>query len=168
MDVITDQFDSISINQLYAKLSSKFEQLNKIEKKDEIDVVRTKDYIESSSVENNYDEQDFARVLDKFRSKDTEIRAHEQTHASIGHTTSPISYNYQSGPDGKMYAVGGSVRMDTSMPDDPKAAAFKLDMLQKAASGTSHLSGADNIIANQSNLNKILLELKGVDNAGQQ
>jgi len=166
MDVITDQFDNISINQLYAKLSSKYEQLNKIEKKEELDTIGKKDYIENSTTNKNYDEVDFARVLEKFRNKDSEIRTHEQAHASIGHTTTPISYNYQQGPDGKMYAVGGSVRMDTSIPDDPKAAAFKLDILQKAASGPTHLSGADSTIATQSNLNKMLLDLKGEENAG--
>jgi hypothetical protein len=165
MDIITDQFDNISVNQLYSKLSSKYEQLNKIEQKEAIESSRTKDYIENSPVDKNYDEQDFARVLDKFRSKDAEIRTHEQAHASIGHTTSPISYNYQEGPDGKMYAVGGSVRLDTSIPDDPKAAAFKLDMIQKAASGVAHASPADGAIASQSNLNKILIELQGKDGA---
>ena len=165
MDVITDQFDNISVNQLYAKLSSKYEQLNRLEQKDELEAIRSKDYIETSSVNQNYDEKDFARVLDKFRNKDSEVRSHEQAHASIGHTTSPISYNYQEGPDGKMYAVGGSVRLDTSIPDDPKAAAFKLDMIQKAASAPSGLSSADGTIASQSNLNKILIELQGNDDA---
>lgn len=165
MDIVTDQFDNISVNQLYAKLSSKYEQLNKIEQKEAIATSRTKDYIENSPVDKNYDEQDFARVLDKFRAKDAEIRTHEQTHASIGHTTSPISYNYQEGPDGKMYAVGGSVRLDTSIPDDPKAAAFKLDMIQKAASGVADASPADRAISSQSNLNKILIELQGKDDA---
>jgi len=161
MDIITDNYENISINQLYSKLSSKYEELNKIEKKDELTKIRSKDYIETNGVTKNYDEEDFARVLSKFKNKDAEIRTHEQAHASIGHTTTPISYNYQQGPDGKMYAVGGSVRLDTSIPNDPKAAAFKLDMLQRAASGPSHLSGADSAIASQSNLNKILLELEG-------
>ncbi len=163
MDVITDQFDNISVNQLYSKLSSKYEQLNKLEQKEEIEVSSSKDYIEASPLNKNLDEDDFARVLDKFRNKDVETRTHEQAHASIGHTTSPISYNYQEGPDGKMYAVGGSVRLDTSLPTDPKAAAFKLDMIQKAAAGVAHASPADAAISSQSNLNKILIELQGKD-----
>ena len=160
MDVVTDQFDNISVNQLYAKLSSKYEQLNKIEQKEAIETSRSKDYIEDTSLNKSYDDQDFSRVLEKFRNKDAEIRTHEQAHASIGHTTSPISYNYQEGPDGKLYAVGGSVRLNTSIPDDPKAAAFKLDMIQKAATGVTHPSSADGAIASQSNLNKILIELQ--------
>jgi len=161
MDIITDQYENISVNQLYAKLSAKYEQLNKIEETQKIENDRAKDYIETGLVDKNYDEIDFARVVEKFRSKDAEIRTHEQIHASIGHTTTPISYSYQQGPDGKMYAIGGSVRLDTSIPDDPKAAAFKLDILQKAASGPVYMSGADGAIASQSNLNKILLDLEG-------
>jgi len=166
MDVITEQFDNISLNQLHAKLSTKYAQLAKAEKQELVETIKNKDYIEASGPDVNKDEKDFARVLAKFKNKDAEIRTHEQAHASIGHTTSPISYNYQQGPDGKMYAVGGSVRMDTSIPDDPKAAAFKLDILQKAALGPASTSEADNTIASQSNLNKILLQLKGEDNAG--
>jgi len=164
MDIITDQYENISLNQLYSKLSSKYGELNKLNKEDVVEKTRSQDYIETSPINKNLDEEDFARVLAKFKNKDAEIRLHEQAHASIGPTTSPISYNYQQGPDGKMYAVGGNVRLDTSMPDDPKAAAFKLDMLQKAASGPTHMSNADGAIANQSNLNKILLQLEGEKN----
>jgi len=164
MDIITDQFENISVNQLYAKLSSKYAELNKVKEEEKIEANRNKDYIELSSLDKNYDNDDFTRVLEKFKNKDAEIRTHEQAHATIGHTTTPISYNYQEGPDGKMYAVGGSVRLDTSIPSNPKAAAFKLDMLQKAATGPADLSGADTAIASQTNLNKILLDLKGLNN----
>ena len=164
MDVITDQFENISLNQLYNKLSVKFTQLDQLEKKDIIEAIKNKDYIETSQSQPNQDEQDFQRVLQKFKKQDAEIKSHEQIHASIGQTTTPISYNYQQGPDGKMYAVGGSVRLDTSMPSDPKAAAFKLDMLQRAASGPSDVSGADVAISSQANLNKILLQLDEQNN----
>lgn len=167
MDVITDSFENLSVTQLYSKLASKQAELQKVEQKDALENVSKKDYIEQSSPTSNYDEKDFARVLEKFKQTDQQVRTHEQIHASIGHTTTPIAYNYQQGPDGKMYAVGGSVRFDTSIPEDPKAAAFKLDQIQKAASGVADASGADNTIASQTNLNKILLQLKGEENANQ-
>lgn len=168
MEIITDSFDNLSINQLYAKLSSKYAQLQKAQEQQTLEKVSKKDYIEASTQNTkNYDERDFARVLEKFKQTDAKIRSHEQVHASIGHTTTPISYNYQQGPDGKMYVVGGSVRFDTSIPSDPKAAIFKLDQLQKAASSVAEPSGADNTITTQSNLNKILLQLKEENNANQ-
>ena len=165
MDIITDSFENLSVNQLYSKLSSKYQQLQQVEQKAMVENSSKKDYIDQTSSSQNYDERDFARVLEKFKQTDAKIRTHEQIHASIGHTTTPISYNYQQGPDGKMYAVGGSVRFDTSLPSDPKAASFKLDQIQKAAAGVSDPSGADNTIATQTNLNKILLQLKGEENA---
>lgn len=169
MDIITESYNNISMAQLQVKLAQKFAELEKVEQQAALDKVSKKDYIEQSSFDpqnpKNYDEQDFQRVLEKFKRTDSKIRSHEQVHATIGHTTTPIAYTYQKGPDGKMYAVGGNVRFDTSIPNDPKAAAFKLDQLHKAASATSEPSNADNTIATQSNLNKILLQLQGEDNA---
>lgn len=168
MDIVTDSYDNISMAQLQVKLAEKFAELERIDQEKALEKSSKKDYIEQTTDPRNpknYDEQDFERVLEKFKRADAQIRSHEQVHATIGQTTAPISYNYQQGPDGKMYAVGGSVRFDTSIPDDPKAAAFKLDQLAKAANGPVSPSGADTMIANQSNLNKILLQFESEQNA---
>ena len=165
MDIITDNFNNISLSQLNSKLSQKYAELQKIDNAQKLDSIKQSDYIEESTLSKNYDEQDFARVLEKFKQSDSDIRTHEQIHASIGHTTTPISYNYQQGPDGKMYAVGGHVRLDTSIPDDPKAAAFKLDQIQRASSGPAELSSADVGISTQANLNKMLLAMQGENDA---
>ena len=106
----------------------------------------------------NICENDYQRVLNKFKNKDNEIRTHEQTHASLGTTTAPINYNFQVGPDGKLYAMGGSVRFDTSIPSNPENAKVKLEELRDASSSVSPLSGADASIAQTTNLNKMLLE----------
>lgn len=165
MDIITDSYDNITINQLYSKLSQKYAQLDKLDQEESISKAPKSDYIESNGVPKNYDEQDFERVLQKFKKSDADIRSHEQAHATIGQTTSPISYNYQQGPDGKMYAVGGQVRLDVSIPDDPKAAMHKLDQIQKASIAGAEPSGADMGIATSANLNKLLLQSRGEDNA---
>lgn len=107
--------------------------------------------------EKNFDEQDYQRVLGKFKNLDSEVRAHEQAHASGAPTTAPISYSYQVGPDGKLYVNGGSVRFDTSIPKDEASANVKLEQLRDAAS-VSGLSGADAQIARAANLNKLLLQ----------
>jgi hypothetical protein len=164
VDIITDSFNNISLNQLSTKISQKYSELQKIDEVEKTSGTKYQDYIESTDTK-NYDEKDFARVLNKFKQTDANVRSHEQVHASIGHTTAPISYNYQEGPDGKMYVVGGSVRLDTSLPDDPKAAAFKLDQIQKSSSGAADLSGADVSISSQANLNKMLLNIQGEDYA---
>ncbi|MEA3384660.1 MAG: putative metalloprotease CJM1_0395 family protein [Campylobacterota bacterium] len=167
MDMITNSYDNVPMSQLYSKISQKYAELRKIDSEEQISKVsNTKtDYIDSASSTGKYDEQDFERVLAKFKKSDADIRTHEQTHATIGATTSPISYNYQQGPDGKMYAVGGSVRLDTSIPKDKEAAIAKLDQISRSVSGVSDPSGADMAISTQANLNKILLQSRGDENA---
>lgn len=154
-----------SSNEIYAKLAEKYAQLNKLDSEERAGNLNKVDKIELSTAPEQYDEQDYNRVLDKFKAKDSEIRAHEQSHAANGPTAAGISYTYQTGPDGKLYAVGGHVRMDTSMPKDPEAAAFKLTQLQNAASAPDALSGADAQIARTANLNKMLLNSMGENNA---
>ncbi|MEA3354098.1 MAG: putative metalloprotease CJM1_0395 family protein [Campylobacterota bacterium] len=166
MEIITDNYNNISIDQLYSKLSVKYAQLDKIDQEESLSKVQKTDYIDSSSAPKNYDEKDFERVLEKFKKADADIRSHEQAHATIGQTTSPISYNYQQGLDGKIYAVGGHVRLDVSLPEDPKAAVYKLDQIKKATTSVADPSGADLAIANSANLNKLLLQSRGEENAG--
>ncbi len=152
---LTDNYQNLS--SIYQELSIKKGQLAKIDKKE----------LEKSTFEKTdtvvlgaekYDENDYQRVLNKFKNKDSEIRTHEQTHASNAATTSAINYNYQIGPDGKLYAMGGSVRFDTSIPNDPQSAKIKLEQLKDASSSVSSMSGADSSIAQTANLNKMLLE----------
>ena len=164
MDIVTDNFNNISIDQLQNKLSQKFAQLRKLEQEDHVKNINSSDYYDQSSTNITSfqtDENDFQRVLNKFKHSDANIQSHEQTHASIGRTTAPISYTYQEGPDGKMYAIGGHVKLDTSIPDDPKAALFKLDQIKRASLGPSDVSGADIGIASQVNLNKMIINQKG-------
>lgn len=149
--------DNVSnISSIYQELALKKSELSNLDKKE----------LQKSSFEKNdevvlgenYDEKDYQRVLNKFKNKDSEVKTHEQTHASGATTTSTINYNYQVGPDGKLYAIGGSVRFDTSIPKDPQSAKVKMDQLQSASSSVSSLSGADASIAQTANLNKMLLE----------
>jgi len=146
---------------VYAKLAQKHSQLDKINQEEKLSSFKKTDTIEASLVPKNYDEEDYKRVLDKFKQKDADVKAHEQAHASKAQTTAPISYNYQVGPDGKLYATGGHVRLDTSIPKDEKAASFKLDQLRNAASSPNELSSADAQIARTATLNKMLILSKG-------
>ena len=149
---------TISKSSILVKLNQKYAQLNAIDQKEIKDnfIFKT-DYIELNG--NNYDKNDYERVLDKFKNLDAHIRSHEQSHASSINTTTPISYNYQMGPDGKMYATGGYVRLDTSIPTDPKAAITKLDKIQHA-SNNSDMSGADSSISRAANIMKMKLQLE--------
>ncbi|RXJ84740.1 putative metalloprotease CJM1_0395 family protein [Arcobacter cloacae] len=152
---IYDSYQNAS--SLYQQIAIKKSELSNIDKKE----FEKSTFEKSDTVvlgEKNYDENDYRRVLDKFKNKDDEIRTHEQTHASGVQTTTAINYNYQVGPDGKLYATGGSVRFDTSIPQDPQSAKVKLEQLKDASSSVGYLSGADASIAQVANLNKMLLE----------
>ena len=146
------------------KLFKKYAELNSVDAKEQQKefIQGKQDYFEVSS--GKYDKNDYERVLEKFKSGDANIKAHEQSHASQVGTTAPIQYNYQMGPDGKMYAVGGSVRLDTSMPQDPKQAQLKLDQLKKSASSSSDMSSADSSIAISANLMKMKLNIQEIGN----
>lgn len=146
-----------SASSLYQELAQKRSELANIDKKDlEKSTQEKSDTV--NGVDNKYDKKDYDRVVDKFQDLDAKTRAHEQMHSSGAPTTAPISYSYQTGPDGKLYASGGHVRFDTSMPKDEASANVKLDKIQSASSAPGELSAADAQISRTANLNKMLLQ----------
>ncbi|WP_166111285.1 putative metalloprotease CJM1_0395 family protein [Pseudoalteromonas sp. Z9A5] len=87
--------------------------------------------------------------IKELKARDTEVRVHEQAHAAVGgqHAGSP-SYEYQRGPDGTNYAVGGEVQIDVSeVPGDPQATIDKMQTVRAAALAPAEPSGADRSIA---------------------
>jgi len=66
---------------------------------------------------------------------DRNVRAHEQAHMAAGHgvVTSGPNYSYTYGPDGKQYAIGGEVGIDTSYERKPEANIDKGIRIQAAA-----------------------------------
>ncbi len=73
-------------------------------------------------------------IIAKLQARDTEVRAHEAAHmAAGGGVTGGASYDYQIGPDGKAYAVGGEVPIDISPENDPKATETKMQKVKAAA-----------------------------------
>lgn len=151
---VLDNYQSIS--SIYQQIATKKAELSAIDKKEEIKSTFEKtDVVDISG--KNYDENDYQRVLEKFKRLDAQTKAHEQQHAALGDAKGAISYNYQTGPDGKLYATGGHVRLDTSIPQDPESALAKLDKLANAAGAPSELSSADAAIARAANLNKMLI-----------
>lgn len=90
------------------------------------------------------------RVVDEMEARDAEVRAHEQAHAAAAgaYAEGGPKYEYETGPDKKQYAVGGSVELDTSdVPNNPEATIQKAQVLRKAASAVSEMSGADRNVA---------------------
>jgi hypothetical protein len=71
----------------------------------------------------------------ELQQRDREVRAHELAHVAAGgrYVTKPATYQYQTGPDGRRYAVGGEVTIDTSVPADPREALAKAQIIERAA-----------------------------------
>ncbi|MBN1671685.1 MAG: catalase [Kiritimatiellae bacterium] len=87
-------------------------------------------------------------MLRELRARDHKVRQHEQRHAAVlGRYARGIRYTYQVGPDGRPYAVGGSVEVDTSSEPTPEATAEKARVLKRAALAAGDASPADLAVA---------------------
>jgi len=83
------------------------------------------------------------------KARDTEVRRHEEAHARVGgQYAGQPTYSYQTGPDGKRYAIGGEVSIDVSpIPDDPQGTIAKMDVVIAAALAPAEPSGQDRKVA---------------------
>lgn len=89
--------------------------------------------------------------LRELQARDQEVRAHEQAHATVGgrYAGTP-SYEYQQGPDGRRYAVGGEVQIDLApIAGDPQATMQKMQQVKAAALAPAEPSAADRSIASE-------------------
>lgn len=87
--------------------------------------------------------------IQELKDRDTEVRIHEQAHASVGgqYAGSP-SYTFEQGPDGVQYAVAGEVPIDVApVSGDPEATIDKMQQVRAAALAPAEPSGADKAIA---------------------
>lgn len=84
-------------------------------------------------------------VVDQLRIRDQQVRQEEEAHAAAaGDLAGPISYTYATGPDGRQYAVGGSVAVSAqTVTGDPEEAARKGARLAHAANAAHNPSAAD-------------------------
>ena len=88
-------------------------------------------------------------MVESLKERDREVRAHEQAHARAGgpHAGAP-SYEYQRGPDGRMYAVSGEVQIDTApIPGNPGATIRKMETVIRAALAPQEPSAQDSRVA---------------------
>lgn len=103
---------------------------------------------ESSGIEPVLTEEEQSQVS-RLKERDREVRAHESAHASTGAglTGSP-SFDFVTGPDGRQYAVGGHVDIDTgAIAGDPEATIAKAEVVIRAALAPAQPSGQDRSVA---------------------
>lgn len=86
----------------------------------------------------------------KLQQRDREVRAHEAAHLAAGgaHVRGGIQFDHERGPDGRMYAVGGEVSIDSSpVPNDPEATLRKANQVRAAALAPADPSPQDRAVA---------------------
>ena len=101
------------------------------------------------------------RVVAELRDRDREVRAHEQAHlaAAGGHATGGPQFATTTGPDGRQYAVGGEVGIDTSpVKGDPEATIRKAQIVRAAAMAPASPSSQDFSVA--SNASKMEMDAR--------
>lgn len=93
--------------------------------------------------------EDEKRQVDQLKQRDQEVKAHEQAHMAAGGglVQGGASYTYQRGADGKLYAVGGEVKIDTSAERAPDQTIRKMEQVKRAAMAPAQPSAADRAVA---------------------
>jgi hypothetical protein len=92
------------------------------------------------------------REVSKLKRRDAEVKGHETAHMAAGgqYVNGGASYDYQTGPDGKKYAIGGEVSIDASpVSGNPQATIAKMQVVKRAALAPSQPSGQDQAVAAQ-------------------
>jgi hypothetical protein len=93
---------------------------------------------------------DQERVVQELAQVDQKVRAHEAAHqAAAGSLGGAVSYTYETGPDGKSYAVGGEVPVDISSGRTPEETVAKAEQIRAAALAPEDPSPQDLSVAAQ-------------------
>lgn len=100
-----------------------------------------------ASAEARREEQDQLEIK-QLSARDREVRAHEQAHAAIGgQYAGAAQFQYQRGPDGVRYAVGGEVPIDVGREATPEATLRKAQIVKRAALAPAEPSPQDRRVA---------------------
>ncbi|HCA26322.1 MAG TPA: hypothetical protein DEP05_01520 [Betaproteobacteria bacterium] len=89
--------------------------------------------------------------IQALQKSDREVRAHENAHIAAGDgVQGGPSFQYTTGPDGRLYAIGGEVGIDASpVPGDPEATLRKTETVRRAALAPAQPAAQDRAVAVQ-------------------
>ena len=91
------------------------------------------------------------REVQELAKRDAQVKAHEQAHVAAA---GPLyrggpNYEYETGPDGKRYAIAGNVQIDTSPGRTPEETVTKAAQIRRAALAPADPSSTDQTVAAQ-------------------
>jgi hypothetical protein len=160
LDLSTDvekQYETETNHKKAEKIEANNNEYDEIKSDDSIAIQTHEDSLEAtektsaknglSGTELTPEEQ---QQVQELKARDQEVRVHEAAHVAAGgaYVTSGPSYTYQTGPDGKSYAIGGEVGIDTSeVSGDPEATIRKMQTVAAAALAPAEPSGQDQKVA---------------------
>jgi hypothetical protein len=149
--------------------SKEEEQAHSKNAKEEQSAENIEDTEQDNYEKQQVDKQELAeqKIISELSERDQEVRAHESAHAAVGGSaTGSPSYSFETGPDGKKYAVDGEVSVDLSTVEgDPQATISKMQKVYAAALAPVQPSAQDLRVANSAT-KKILQaqsELAGIN-----
>ncbi|MGK0373196.1 MAG: hypothetical protein ACJAW1_003468 [Glaciecola sp.] len=102
------------------------------------------------NAEEQQQQQNEQQQLTELKQRDAEVKAHEQSHASLGgqYASSP-QYEYERGSDGRQYAVDGEVSIDISEASTPEETIRKAQQVKAAALAPTEPSAQDLRVATE-------------------
>lgn len=103
-----------------------------------------------NSLENNTNETD--PTLEELKNRDRDVIKHEEDHYSTGRefADGKPEYDFQIGPDGKRYRIGGHVNINMSeIEGDPKATIRKAEIIKMSSLAPDEPSSQDYMVAGQ-------------------
>lgn len=89
------------------------------------------------------------RQVQKLKQRDAEVKNHERAHIAAGgpYVSGGANFQYQRGPDGRNYAVGGEVRIDVAPENSPEGTIRKMQVVRRAALAPADPSPQDRSVA---------------------
>lgn len=138
----SDSFENNDQTKVYAENNDNYS--NKIDPKFKFNNKSTQNNSEQLTPEEK-------KEVEKLQKTDQKVRAHEQAHlaAGAGLVRGGASFEYTRGPDGKMYAVGGEVKIDISpVNGKPDETIRKMQKVISAALAPVDPSPQDRAVAN--------------------
>jgi len=90
------------------------------------------------------------RQVAELRSVEQKVKAHEQAHSSAGGKfAGGINYEFQKGPGGQKYIVGGEVPIQMPKSDDPEETMQAMEQVRRAALAPANPSSQDMQVASK-------------------
>ena len=90
------------------------------------------------------------KQIAEMKAVEQKVKAHEQAHRSVGGKFSGgISYDFQKGPDGQQYIVGGEVPIQMPRSDNPEETIQAMEQVRRAALAPANPSSQDMQVASK-------------------